>query len=266
MRPSLVFAHANGFTGASYRTLLDPLAERFSLYPLDCLAHDPAFPVDRNWSSLCDEYLDQTQGIPAPFIGVGHSMGGVLSIMAAVRAPSRFRAVVALDPPLLLGRDALALKLAKLTGFADRMTPARKALRRRDQWPSGEVMSRSLRQRALFRDFTDEAMADYVAGATEPASAGAVRLRFRPRAEAAVFRHLPDHLGGVLKRLEVPLIVLAGDRSALLTPPRRRALSRLGVTVHEVPGGHMFPFEHPEATRAGIVDALASLEALSHVG
>ncbi|WP_110665886.1 alpha/beta fold hydrolase [Salinicola halophilus] len=266
MRPSLVFAHANGFTGASYQTLLGPLAETFLLHPLDRLAHDADFPIDRNWSSLCDEYLDKTRDVPGPFVAVGHSMGGVLSIMAAARAPSRLRAVVALDPPLLLGRDALALKLAKMTGFVDRMTPARKALRRREQWPSGEVMRRSLRRRALFRDFTDEAMADYVTGATEPAAAGAVRLRFTPRAEAAVFRNLPDHLGGVLKRLEVPLIVLAGDRSALLTPPRRRALEGLGIGVREVPGGHMFPFEHPEATREGIWAALNSLEATSNVG
>ncbi|WP_340638128.1 alpha/beta hydrolase [Salinicola tamaricis] len=126
----LVFAHANGFTGASYRTLLAPLDERFELHVLERLAHHPDFPVDRNWRSLCDEYLDAVRAVGRPVIAVGHSMGGVLSIMGACRAPEHFRAVVALDPPLLIGRDALLLKLAKLTGFIDRITPAGKTLKR----------------------------------------------------------------------------------------------------------------------------------------
>ncbi|WP_343230608.1 alpha/beta fold hydrolase [Salinicola acroporae] len=94
----LVFAHANGFTGASYRTLLSPLAGHFELHPLDRLAHDPRYPVGRNWLSLREEYLAAIEPLAAPVVAVGHSMGGVLSIMAAAKAPQRFRAVVALDP------------------------------------------------------------------------------------------------------------------------------------------------------------------------
>ena len=129
LRYPLVFAHANGFTGSSYRTLLSPLATHFELHPLDRLAHDPQFPVGRNWLALREEYLSATASLSTPIVAVGHSMGGVLSIMAASKAPDRFRAVVALDPPLLLGRDAWMLKFAKLAGFVDRVTPAGKTLR-----------------------------------------------------------------------------------------------------------------------------------------
>ncbi|KFF49908.1 hypothetical protein GY26_04895 [Gammaproteobacteria bacterium MFB021] len=252
----LVFAHANGFTGASYRTLLAPLGERFELHPLERLAHHPDFPVDRNWRSLCDEYLDAVRAVGRPVIAVGHSMGGVLSIMGACRAPELFRAVVALDPPLLIGRDALLLKLAKLTGFIDRITPAGKTLKRREQWPSRDAMSHSLRQRTLFKGFTEAALADYVSGATRLDEQGAARLLFAPRHEAAVFRHLPDHLAGVLKHLEVPLTVIAGQDSTLLNQARRRQLARTGLALDCVPGSHMFPFEHPEATRAALLAAL----------
>ena len=54
-RPVLAFAHANGFTGACYKSLLAPLAEHFNLLPVDRLAHDPAYPVGNNLISLRDE-------------------------------------------------------------------------------------------------------------------------------------------------------------------------------------------------------------------
>lgn len=259
LRYPLVFAHANGFTGASYRTLLEPLAERYTLHPLDRLAHHPDFPVGRNWLALRDEYLTAIAPLETPVVAVGHSMGGVLSIMAAREAPERFRAVVALDPPLLLGRDAWMLKFAKLAGFADRVTPAGKTLKRREQWPSRDVMARSLRRRALFSRFTDEAMQDYVTGATQVDAQGAARLVYAPRTEAAVFRNLPDHLTAVVKQLRVPLSVVAGAESDLLTPPRRRYLSRLGVPLRCVPGGHMFPFEYPDEARTAIVEAIDAM-------
>ena len=92
-------------------------------------------------------------------------------------------------------------------------------------------------------------MEDYVTGATTIVDdSGAAKLRYAPRTEAAVFRHLPDHLTSVLRRLKVPLTVIAGEDSDLLTPERRRTLSRLGIRLRCVPGGHMFPFEHPQAT------------------
>lgn len=263
LRYPLVFAHANGFTGASYRTLLDPLEERFELHPLVRLAHDPLYPVGRNWLALRDEYLAEIDAIARPVIAVGHSMGGVLSIMAAVQSPQHFHAVVALDPPLLLGRDAWMLKFAKAARFVDRVTPAGKTLKRRDHWPSREAMAQSLRRRALFRGFTEAAMEDYVTGATEIDDSGAARLVFAPQTEAAVFRHLPDHLTAVLRRLSVPLTVIAGESSDLLTPTRRRSLARLGVRVCCVPGGHMFPFEYPDLARRAIVDAIGDMMRIS---
>lgn len=259
-RYPLVFAHANGFTGASYRTLLAPLERRFDLYPLSRLAHDPRFPVGRNWLRLRDEYLASIASLPAPLIAVGHSMGGVLSIMAAIAAPERFRAVVALDPPLLLGRDAWMLKLAKMTRLVDRVTPAGKTLKRRDHWTSREAMASALRRRGLFKSFTEAAMNDYVTGATTLETDGAARLIFAPHTEAAIFRHLPDNLPRQLRRLSVPLTVIAGEASDLLTPTRRSTLSRLGIRLQTVPGGHMFPFEHPEAAREAILHAIEAMQ------
>ncbi|MFY0991441.1 alpha/beta fold hydrolase [Halomonas sp. C05BenzN] len=258
-RDTLVFAHANGFPGISYRSFLAPLAERFDLHPLDRLGHHPDFPVGHNWLALRDELLEYLVGHEAPVIGVGHSMGGVLMAMAAEAAPERFRCVVMLDPPLMLGLDAWAMKAAKRFGFVDRVTPAGKTRGRRVIWPDRDAMGKYLRRRGLFRRFTEQALRDYIEGGTRLLDDGRAVLVYDPEVEVEVFRHLPDHLGSLPRRLTVPVGLLAGVDSDLITPRRRRRLVRHGIPVSMVPGSHMFPMEHPDETRQALLATLHTL-------
>ncbi|MGO1625942.1 MAG: alpha/beta fold hydrolase [Halomonadaceae bacterium] len=251
-RPRLVFAHANGFPGLSYKSLLAPLADTFDVHPLERLGHHPDYPVNHNWKGLVDELLASLPASGDPVLGVGHSLGGLLMAMAALKRPERFHGVIMLDPPLLVGLDALAMKAAKRLGFIDRVTPAGKALKRRRVWPSRETMANSLRRRGLFSDFTAEALNDYVQAGSQLLDDGRAALSFRPEVEVEIFRHLPDDITPLPRKLGVPSVVVAGDASDLLTPARIRRLERRGMRVLSTPGSHMFPMEYPEPTRAAI--------------
>ncbi|MFW3616733.1 alpha/beta fold hydrolase [Billgrantia antri] len=259
MRPRLVFAHANGFPGMSYRSLLAPLHERFDIHPVDRLGHHPAYPVGANWLALRDELLEHVPEGDGPVIGVGHSMGGVLMAMAAEHAPQRFRCVVMLDPPLMLGLDAWSMKVAKRFGFVDRVTPAGKSKSRRASWPDREAMANHLRRRGLFRRFTPDALHDYVEGGTRLHDDGSAELIYDPAIETEIFRNLPDHLARLPRRLHIPFGVLVGDDSDLITPRRRRRLAGHGIPLAMVPGTHMFPMEHPEETRQVLLAMLDDL-------
>ncbi|TVP46265.1 MAG: alpha/beta hydrolase [Halomonas sp.] len=260
-RTRLVFAHANGFPGLSYRSLLNPLADTFDLHPLDRLGHHPDYPVNHNWGNLVDELLSYLPDTEAPLLGVGHSLGGTLMAMAADKQPERFCGVIMLDPPLMLGSDAWAMKAAKRFGFIDRVTPAGKTQGRRTVWPSREVMASSLSRRGLFRRFTPEALNDYIEAGTRLLDDGSAELTFDPRVEIEIFRHLPDHLSRLPQRLGVPLELVAGQESHLLTASRIKRLKRKGLAISEVPGTHMFPMEHPDETRAAILAAWQRLSA-----
>ncbi|PRY65112.1 pimeloyl-ACP methyl ester carboxylesterase [Vreelandella songnenensis] len=262
-RPRLVFAHANGFPGLSYRSLLAPLADTFEVTPLDRLGHHPDYPVNHNWANLVDELLSYLPDTGAPLLGVGHSLGGTLMAMAADKQPDRFCGVIMLDPPLMLGPDAWAMKAAKRFGFIDRITPAGKTQGRRSVWPSREVMASYLSRRGLFRRFTPDALNDYIEAGTRLLEDGSAELTFDPRIEVEIFRHLPDHLSRLPSRVGVPLELVAGQESHLLTASRIKRLRRNGLKVAQVPGTHMFPMEHPDETRAAILAAWQRLSRTS---
>ncbi|WP_227368739.1 alpha/beta fold hydrolase [Halomonas sp. M20] len=257
--PRLLFAHANGFTGASYKSFLAPLGSRFDLHPLDRLGHDPAHPVSDNWAALRDELVMHLRAFDAPVIGVGHSMGGVLMLMAADMVPQALRCVVMLDSPLMVGLDALALRAAKRFKMVDRVTPAGRSKGRRQEWPNREAMGHYLRQRRLFKPFTEAALQDYIEGGTRARNDGSVELLFDPGVEVDIFRSLPDHLQGLTQRVNMPLALIAGERSDLLTSARRRRLKRHGVPIVTTPGSHMFPMEHPDEARATLMTTIDSL-------
>lgn len=261
--PPLLFAHANGFPGMSYRSLLTPLQQRFTIHAVERLGHHPDYPVGANWLALRDELLEQAAATTGPVVGVGHSMGGVLMAMAAEQAPEHFRCIVMLDPPLMLGMDAWSMKLAKRFGFIDRVTPAGKSKGRRAEWPDREAMASHLGRRGLFRRFTPEALLDYVEGGSRLREDGSAELLYDPAIETEIFRHLPDHLSRVPRRLKVPFAVLVGSDSDLITPRRRRRLAAHGIALDVVPGTHMFPMEHPEETRQALLSMVDRLLAES---
>jgi len=51
-----------------------------------------------------------------PVIAVGHSLGGVLSLMASIEAPHLFKAIVLLDAPIIGRLKSSLIRLSKNTG------------------------------------------------------------------------------------------------------------------------------------------------------
>ncbi|WP_426741489.1 alpha/beta fold hydrolase, partial [Pseudomonas aeruginosa] len=66
------------------------------------IGHDPDYLVGENWYNLVTEIIASIKRQAGqPVIAVGHSLGGVLSLLAAIEQPQLFKAVIMLDSPLI---------------------------------------------------------------------------------------------------------------------------------------------------------------------
>lgn len=259
-RPTLFFAHANGFPAGSYRRFLEPLRARFDVRAPEKLGHHPDYPPHPNWSALADELLDALSAETAePVIGVGHSLGGVLTFLAAVRQPRRFRCFVMLDPPAVFGPRAWMTALAKRLGFIDRVTPAGRTAGRRDIWPDRDQALAYFRGKGLFARFDPRCLADYVDAGTVATGEG-VRLVYEPEKEVSIFRNVPHDLAAQPAPVPVPGAIVLGRESMVTRPGDIRRLARrhhLRTSEHE--GGHMFPLEHPESAAGHLTEVIDAL-------
>jgi len=257
-RPILHFSHANGFPAPSYRSMFDELGAKFDIGYVERIGHDPRYPVTDGWPNLVDELIDTIVArYQQPVIGVGHSLGGLLTALAAANRPELFHAVILLDAPILAPFQGSAVKLVKRVGLIDRVTPAGSTRNRRREWPSREEAIAHFRRRRLFRNFAPECLQDYADHGLVPSENG-VALWFDPGIEYQIYRTIPHNIAGALKRLAVPGGFIGGNDSDVL---RRvglgytRRLFRLSLLA----GGHLFPFEIPGAAALAITRMVRDL-------
>ncbi|MES2739808.1 MAG: alpha/beta hydrolase [Pseudomonadota bacterium] len=260
-KPLLHFAHGNSFPAGTYRQLLDLLAADFQVQALDMHAHDARYPVETGWAALEREYIDElARRYREPVILVGHSLGGMLSIMVGKARPDLVRCVVLLDAPVVAGWRALALRLLRDTALGRRLSPANMSRRRRHVWPDADAAYRHFAAKQLFAIWAPGILRDYIASGTVPHPDG-VQLRFTRETETAVYASLPHHIGTLVARhYPVPVGFIGGADSAESRLAGLRATRKLvGRHFRQLPGGHLFPMESPRLAAQAIGEMVAAL-------
>jgi pimeloyl-ACP methyl ester carboxylesterase len=256
----LVLAHANGFAPGCYRTLIARLRSEFRVATF---AARPLWGNARpaavgSWLPLADDLarLLESRGETA-VVGVGHSLGGVLVALAAAASPSRFTALVLLDPVVFSGLRAVLWGWMKRLGLGSRFPLARRARRRRDRWPDLESVRASWHGRSMFRGWDPRALEDYLEASVVEGADGGLELRY-PRAwEARIFEICPHDLWPRLRRVETPTLVVRGSASDTLAPgaAARMAREMPRARAVELPGtSHFLPMERPEGVARLVVD------------
>lgn len=247
-KPILHFVHGNSFPTGTYSAFLSPLRLHYDVRALEMHAHHPAYPVQDGWHALMHELIDELAlRYTGPVILVGHSMGGMLSLMTASARPDLVRCVVLLDAPVVAGWRALLLRVAKVTGADRRFGPARLSQRRCHVWPNAQAAYSHYAAKPMFAAWPQQVLRDYVEHGMVVHSSG-VTLRFTREAETAIYRSLPHHLGKMVRHpFPVPVGFVGGTRSAECRMAGLAATRRLvGKRFRTIPGGHLFPMESPD--------------------
>ena len=196
---------------------------------------------------------------------VGHSLGGVASLVAAVRNPGRYRALVMLDPTLLPDRVLVQLRAAKAAGghrpIADSW--AGRARERKNEFATRDEAFAAWRGRTLFEDWSDAALWRYVESGLRPTGTGFV-LRWSPAWEAHDYASIYTESWDEESRIpaDLPALVISGgtsDTFGAASAARFKAMAP-GAVMETVPGfGHLFPQAAPEETARRIGAWLANL-------
>jgi pimeloyl-ACP methyl ester carboxylesterase len=259
-RPIIHFAHGNSFPSGTYRVFLDHLHRHYEIGALDMHAHNPRYPVKDGWRELVLELIDELQArYSEPVILVGHSMGGILSLMTATARPDLVRCVALLDAPVVAGWRALLLRVSKFVKADKSFSPARASEKRQTLWPDAEATYRHYAAKPMFAAWPEEVLRDYVAHGTMPHPEG-VTLRFNREIETAVYRTLPHDVGRLVRRFPVPVGFVGGTDSVECRMAGMKATKRLvGRHFRTIPGGHLFPMESPAAAAAALHEMIQSL-------
>ena len=268
--PTLLLAPANGFPPRCYQPLLAPLARDWRLLALPPRAMwpdsgpPPAEPG--SWQSLADDLLagmarHNLRGV----VALGHSMGAVVLMLAALREPQRFRALALLDPAILTEERLATLRGLRDRAELDQMPLAQGARERQHRFASPQAAFTYWRPKPLFADWSDAALWAYTRSMTRPARDGAgFELSWRRDWEAWYYTSVELEPWRALARLEgqMPILLLQGaDSETFPADSLRRARATLpAATPVSLPGcGHLFPLSHPELTRPALEAWLGSL-------
>jgi pimeloyl-ACP methyl ester carboxylesterase len=263
----LHFAHANGFPAPSYQQIFNQLPANFELHALTKFAHSERFPVNANLGNQVAELIDYlTYKVAKPVYVVGHSMGAVVSFMAACERPDLIKGVIMLDPPIASGLARIAFKLLKYSPLIDRFSPAGKAKVRCQSWPIGTDLVAYFKSKALFKHFQSECVQDYVAAAIDERE-GKLQLNFDAQIEASIYRNVPHNINQYYKRLSVPGLLVTGSNSDVCLPTMLRTFIKKSNIEHLIfeDGGHMFPLEKPQQVAKIITDRIRLWEKASSV-
>lgn len=259
---NLHFAHANGFPAASYQQIFKAMPAHFKVLALNQFGHNPAFPVNHNLSNLVDELLNYLRkNVDYPVYGVGHSMGALVTYMAACEAPDLFKGVIMLDPPIASGLASWVFRLAKLTPLIDRLSPAGKAAVRCQSWPLETDLVAYFAAKSLFKNFAPACIEDYVSAATKVVDGRQV-LTFDAQVEAQIFRNVSHNIHHYYGKMQRPSCLISAELSQVCVPANlSHFLQRTQIEHLQVPAlGHMFPLEAPTNVAKLIAEKISQWE------
>ena len=240
------FSHANGFPASSYKYLFK-LLNNAHINFVEKMGHGD-YPLNKNLYNFAEELIDSIeQAHDEPIIGIGHSLGGVVTLLAASKRPDLFKKVIVLDPVLFSKRKRYIVWLFRKIGITDWLRVTKKAKKRRTHFSSLEEVRKIYKQKSLFKRFHPNCFEDYLKYGFTKSEKG-IELAFSSKIEANVFRYIQIKIPSNLDKLSGVLIY--GNYSDTFWKSDMKWWKRNfpNFEIISFEGGHLFPFEKPQET------------------
>ena len=272
-QPMVLFFHGNSFPASTYSVMLNALRQRgMKVQALEKIGHNPKYPVTSNWPHLVEEVHAFAKPLieehPGPVVFVGHSLGGMLSLMLAAQYPALADAVVMVDAPAVGGLQAKVLQLSKTLSLNKKFSPGAISSKRRNAWQSLEEVNAHFASKKIFAKWDPQVLNDYVAHGTheEHTEQGVQRvLSFDRNIETQIYNSVPHNLERLLKKypLACPVSLVAARHSRemrLAGTDFTRKITKGRMMM--IDGTHLVPMEKPMVTAAAIEASILNMLSL----
>lgn len=249
----LHFLHANGYPPECYRPFLDLLQTQDHVFGM---LLRPLWPDSNpneieDWKPFSQDLLEfLTQKNSGSVIGVGHSIGAVVTLRAALRNPGKFRALILLDPVLVVPSRLVAWNFIRTMGLGNKVhSKIAGALKRRRTFDDLELVFRGYRKREVFKYMSDESLRSYIEGITRKTEKG-YELVFSPEWESRIYlTGMRDHdIWRDLPKLQVPALFIRGAETDTFLESAAKLVKRMQprAQVETLPQStHLLPLERP---------------------
>ena len=265
----LHFLHANGYPPDCYKPLLQLLKTQHHVFGmmLRPLWDDSKIEDIHDWHPLSDDLLRfLTTGGTGPAIGVGHSIGGIVTLRAALHDPGKFRALVLLDPVLFVPSFLVMWNLIRTIGLGNKLHPMiAGAMKRRRTFDNLDMVFRGYRSRDVFKYMSDESLRAYITGITKPKADGGFELAYSPEWESRIYLTglLDFDLWRDLPKLEVPTLIIRGAETDTFLEKTANLVKKKNPKIQIKTlekSTHILPLERPQEVFDLMQTFLSSLQ------
>lgn len=245
MNEKIFFAHANGFPSEVYSHLFEHLKD-YDIDYIPMLGHGKHF-IKSSWKDVVPEIINYFEtNYSEPVWAIGHSFGAVSLAFAAEQRPDLFKGLIMMDPPVLSRKIRWILAITQCLGISHKFMPlAKKSAKRSDHFPSRQFIADKLRNKFLFKNFSESSFDNYVQYGFKEAENG-IDLRFKKEIETKIFALTPPFYKAV--KLKVPSYYLYATYGDIADTRNINSIKHLFPKTEFIPfeGGHLFPLEQTE--------------------
>lgn len=249
-KPPIHFYHANGFPVSVYLPMMTQLSESFRVVGMGLRGQDAQTEGNISWHRVAADLIDFLDSKQlGPVIGVGHSVGGVATMIAAAKRPDLFSKIVLVDPVILPLMFVIGLAFNRIFGKKGNFFAAKLARARKNGWADRFEVYDYLKNKKLFKRFDDKYLRSYVTYGFKPSDSGGIELLCPPEAEARIFENYPLDVWRWPKKVKIPAFIIWGEHSDVLNKHTIDLFCKKcsNSESYLVKGaGHLIPMEKPE--------------------
>lgn len=248
--PAILLSHATGMHGRCWDAIVDRLGDHRCI-ALDLRGHGRSTSLELpfSWRTFGVDVADAARALGLHgAIGVGHSMGGHATTLAAALVPEAFSKVILIDPVIL--REEV---------YQGVMTEPHFARKRRNRWNSPREMIENFRTRRPFDRWDSRVLEDYCNYGLLPAPDGeGCVLACSADTEASIYEHcyaLESNIYPEIPTVTAPVLIIRspiplipGPRMDMLASPTPPELVHRFQNARDmvVDYSHFIPMEAPQ--------------------